>query len=217
MKKAFTFLLVATIMIGYSQKSKTPFEGLIKYSHTVVAIDKDFDVNYDYQGIGKSSDYYFKRGNIKWLTYESYFKMDLFIAKENRDYFLTNKSDSIFTLKTTGPDFKIIDTKIEKGVTKILGHSCDVLTITLKPLNAETPITKRKYYYSADYYINPEDFTKCTSSGYGVIYGAMKSIPLKIEYMFPNRTIIWEATEIKPIKLEDIFFAVDKNAHLGYW
>jgi hypothetical protein len=217
MKRIFLFLLIATTTIGYSQKSKAPFEGVIKYAHNVVAKDKDFDVNYDYQGIGKSSDYYFKKGNIKWLTYNCYFKMDLFLAKENRDYFLTSKSDSIFTMKNNGPDFRIIDTKIEKGVTKILGHSCDVLTVRLKPLNAETPVTSRKYYYSSDFYINPADFSKCTSSGYDVIYGAMKSVPLKIEYEFPNRTIIWEATEIKAQKLEDSFFTVDKNALIGYW
>ena len=98
-KSIYLLLLLLTITEVTSQVKKTEFQGLVKYTHKVIAKEKNYDVNYDYSGIGKSSDYYFKDGNIKWLTYESYFKMDLFIAKENRDYFLTNKSDSIYTMK----------------------------------------------------------------------------------------------------------------------
>lgn len=218
MKKGILYFLLLTMGLSVKGQNKVKeFTGVVKYKHNVIAKEKEYDVSYDYSGIGKSSDYYFKDGNIKWLTYNCYFKMDLFIAKENKDYFLTNQSDTIFTLKNNVRDFDIIDYKVEKSNSVILGHKCNVLQLKLKPINSETPITYRRYYFSSDFYIDPKKLEKCTSSAYDIIYGQMKSIPLKIEFEFPNRIVVWEASEIKPLVLDNRFFELEKNVLIGYW
>jgi hypothetical protein len=217
MKKIIYILLILTISDVNSQIKKQEFAGLVKYTHNVIPKEKDYDVNYDYSGIGKSSDYYFKDGNIKWLTYDCYFKMNLFISKENRDYFLTNKSDTIYTLKNNAKDFDIFDYKISKSDEVILGHKCNVLELRLKPLNADAPITFRRYYFSGDFYIDSEKLANCTANAYDIIYAQMKSIPLKIEYEFVNRIVVWEATEVKPMKFDEHFFELEQNVPTGYW
>lgn len=217
MKRILVLILLFSITVIQSQTKSNEFTGKINFIHKVIPKEKNYDVNYDYSGIGKSSDYYFKNGNIKWLTYNSYFKMNLFIANENRDYFLTNTSDSIFTLKNNVRDFDVIDYKIIKSPEKVLGHKCNILELKLKPINADTPITFRRYYFSNDFYINSNKLVNCTSNAYDIIYGQMKSIPLKIEYEFANRTVIWEATEIKEMDLDSNFFELDKNVPIGYW
>ncbi|MDI1257472.1 MAG: hypothetical protein PSV16_15365 [Flavobacterium sp.] len=216
MKKALFTIFAILLLTAAKSQVKTEFIGLVKYTHNVIPKVKDYDVNYDYSGIGKSSDYYFKDANIKWLTYESYFKMDLFIAKENRDYFLTAKSDTVFTLKNTNRDFDVVDYKITAAA-PILGHKCNVLELKLKPLDADSPVTFRRYYFSDDFYIDPKKFANCKSSAYDIIYGQMKSIPLKIEFEFENRIVVWEASEVTPMKLDSHFFEIEKNAVIGYW
>ena len=211
------FLLLSIITSVKSQVKSTEFVGLVKYIHNVIPKEKGYDVSYDYSGIGKSSDYYFKDGNIKWLTYDCYFKMDLFIASENRDYYLTNKSDTIFTIKNNVRDFDVIDYKINKSNEVVLGHKCSVLELKLKPLNADYPITFRRYYFSNDFYIDSKKLANSTSSAYDIIYTQMKSIPLKIEYEFANKIVIWEASEIKPMKLDKHFFELEKDVPIGYW
>jgi hypothetical protein len=217
MKKAILLLILVFTVGGYGQSTKTEFVGLVKFKHNVIPKQTDVDVNYDYSAIGKHSDYYFKDGNIKWLTFDSQFKMDLFIAKENRDYFEMSHTDTIFTLKNNVPDFNVVDYEVVPSPESILGRKCKVLLLTLKPTDAETPITYRRYYFSDDFYIDPADMANCKSSAYDVIYGQMKSIPLKIEYEFPNRTVVWEATEVTPMKLADDFFKLKKGAVIGYW
>ena len=215
--KRYYFAFLLFTVFSYGQNKNPLFEGLITYKHDVIPKKDSVNVNYDYAGIGRTSDYYFKNGNIKWLTYDCYFKMDLFVVKENRDYWLTNLSDTIYTLKKNVPDFRIIDYKTEKTSVKILNHNCQVLTLKLKPLDKESPITYRRYYFSNDFSIDPKKFANCTSSAYDVIYGQIKSVPLRIEYEFENRIVVWEATAIKPMKLEDSFFEISKKSVLGYW
>lgn len=216
-KNICLFLLLSIVTVVKSQTKHREFTGIIKYIHNVIPKEKDYDVNYDYSGIGKSSDYYFKDGNIKWLTYDSYFKMDLFIANENRDYYLTNKSDTIFTLKNNTRDFEIINYKVSKSNEIMQGHKCNVLELKLKPLNADLPITFRRYYFSNDFYIDSKRLENCSSNAYDVIYTQMKSIPLKIEYEFANRIVVWEALEIKQMKLDNHFFKLEKSVPIGYW
>ncbi|RZJ33039.1 MAG: hypothetical protein EOO51_15080 [Flavobacterium sp.] len=215
--KSIFLIFLFSILTAAAQNNKHEFVGLVKFAHTVVATDKDYNPDNDYAAIGRHSDYYFKDGDIKWLTYDSYFRMDLFRAKENRDYYLTNRSDSIFTPKNNDRDFDIISYNVLKSDRVILGHKCRMVELKLKPLGRETPVTYRRYYFSSDFYIDPEKLAKCTSSGYDVIYGQMKSIPLRIEFEFPGRTVVWEATEIKPMNLETSFFELAKGTPVWSW
>jgi len=211
-KHYLTLCLINLLFLAsVTAQEKKEFEGLIKYSHKVIARDSTFDVNYDYSGIGNHSDFYYKNGNYKWLTFDSYFVMDLFLTKEKKNYLQTDNPDTVLCLNSTIPDGEVLDQSIKKAVDTINGHSCDVLIIKLKPMHKDGPISYRRYYYSGDFYVDPSHFAGCKGNCYDLIYGQIKSIALRIEFEWPNRTIIWEATKIEPMKLDDSFFRLGKK------
>lgn len=215
-KHYLTFFFINLLLLSsLSAQEKKEFEGLVKYTHKVIAKDSTFDVNYDYSGIGYHSDFYYKNGNYKWLTFDSYFVMDLFLTKEKKNYLLTNNPDTILCLNSTISDGEILDYYIKKAVDTIIGYNCDVLIIKMKPLHKEGPVSYRRYYFSGDFHVDPSHFAGCKGNCYDLIYEQTKSIALRIEFEWPDRTITWEATKIKPMKLEDSFFKLAKKCFIN--
>ena len=187
------------------------FEGIIKYNHQVVAMDSSYDVNYDYSAIGKSSIYHYKNGNYKFLNQNSYFKADLFKSNELANYLLISNSDTVIYLNARIADLEIMDYSIEESVDTILNYSCDLITLKIKPINQDSPISYRRYYFSKKLPINSNHFKECKGSAYELIYRNTKSLPLRIEFEWPNRKIIWEAAEVENKKLSDDIFRVDEK------
>ena len=212
MRKSLILFFISSFftLFGFSQKP-LEFEGVISFSHTVIPKEKDYDVNYDYSGIGKTSDFYYKNGNYKWLTYNSYFIMDLFISKDKKNYLLTTSSDSMYWLNSSITDIEVLDYSITKNVDTILGYICNVLTIKLKPESKSEPISYRRYYFSNKFYVNPEHFKDCKGNCYELIYSQIKSIPLRIEFEWPNRIVIWEAVNVESKTIDESFFKLDKD------
>jgi hypothetical protein len=208
-------ILIATILLGICKigLTQTPkeFEGLIKYKHKVIAKVKGYNVKYDYSGIGYNSEFYYKSGHYKWLTFNAYFLMDLFDPIAEKDYFLTTSSDTLMALDNTKADLSIIDSKTEFSVDTIAGHVCNVFIFHAKPIDKEGPISIRKYYYSNNFYVNPVHFSNCKSNGMNFIYSNIKSIALRIVLEWPNKIITWEAEKVQEMNLKNDFFKLDKN------
>jgi hypothetical protein len=213
MKKSLkTLILIIFIpVLTFSQIMSDEFEGIIKYKHKVIAKDSTYNVDYDYSAIGKYSEYYYKDGDYIFVNHNSYFKADLFKSQELRDYLLLNNSDTVFCLDSRVPDVEVIEYNITKSVDTILNYPCDLITLKLKPVNKEFPISYRRYYFSKQLQINPIHFKQCKGNAYELIYENTKSLPLKIEFEWPNKVIIWEAYEVNKQKLDNDIFKKQDN------
>lgn len=209
MKKLFLLLLTSFSL--FAQNSTKEFEGIIKYNHKVIAKESTYNVDYDYSAIGKNSEYYYKNGDYKFVNHDCYFKADLFKSKELNNYLVLDKSDTVFVVNSRITDVQIVDFTIKKSAETILGYSCNVLTLTLKPTDKDGPISYRRYYFSKQLSINPEHFKLCKGNAYDFIFEKAKALPLKIEFEWPNRTIVWDAYEVKKQPLKDDLFEKQAN------
>jgi hypothetical protein len=213
MKKSLkTLILILFIPVfTYSQIVSDEFEGIIKYNHKVIAKDSSYNVEYDYSGIGKNSEYYYKEGDYIFVNHNSYFKADLFKSKELHNYLILNNSDTVFYLDSKVSDIEVIEYNIKESADTILNYPCDLITLKLKPVNKESPISFRRYYFSKQLHINPDHFKQCKGNAYELIYENTKSLALKIEYEWPNKVITWEAYEVTKQKLDDAIFKKQNN------
>lgn len=213
MKKAifFLILLMSIPFFSFSQSGFKEFEGIIKYKHEVVAKENSYDVEYDYSAIGKQSEYYFKNGDYKFVNHDSYFKADLYKSNELRNYLILEKSDTVFSLNSRVADIEIVDFEIKKSATIILGYHCDLLTLKLKPVGGETPISYRRYYFAQKLSIDPSHFKSCKANAYDFIFEKAKALPLQIEFEWPNKLIRWKAYDVVNQKLDADFFEKQKT------
>lgn len=213
MKKQ-TFFLVSLLLISlisFSQNSTKEFEGIIKYNHEVEAKESSYNVDYDYSGIGKQSEYYYKNGDYRFVNHNCYFKGDLFKSKEIKNYLVLEKTDTVYSLNSRIADFEIVDFEIKKSATTIIGYKCDLLTLKIKPISSEGPISYRRYYYSSKLPIDPSHFKNCKANAYELIFEKAKALPLQIEFEWPNKLIRWKAYEVLSQKLNDSFFEKEDN------
>ena len=208
-------LLIALPLFSFSQAVKE-FEGVIKYKHTVIAKDSLYNVAYDYSGIGYQSEFYYKAGDYKFVNHNSYFKADLFRSKETRNYLLLNNSDTVFCVNSKKTDAEIVDYSIQMAADTILGNSCNLITIKLKPIGQESPVSYRRYYYSDKLPIDPAHFLGCKANAYELIYEKARSLALRIEFEWPNKILRWQAYEIIPQALNDSIFKKENNWVLNF-
>ena len=198
----------------YAQKKKAEFEGFIKYDHKITAKDSSYNVEYDYAALGRHSEFYYKSGNTKFANQDAYFKADLFRSKDYMDYLLFNNSDTVLCLDARKSDVEVLEFDVKESADTILNYSCNLLTIKLKPVDRDAPISYRRYYYSKKLAVNPDHFKGCKGNCYDLIYAQMQAVPLKIEFEWPNKIVTWQASEIVQQPLKDEVFEVDKKAVL---
>mgnify|MGYP006201462323 FL=1 len=188
------------------------FEGVIKYKHTVTPKKDNYDVNFDYTALGKKSEYYYKKGNYKFVNHDAFFAGDLYLTAQTANYLLLNNSDTVYRVDGTVTDMDIMEVEVKEAEEKILGHSCMIVTLKIIPTGQDGPVSYRRYYCSTDFPINPEYFAKCKGNAYDVIYEKSRSLPLKIEFEWPDRLITWEAYQAGPQKVSGKQFELKKKA-----
>lgn len=196
------------------QEQNEYFEGIIEFEHIVTPKDSNYNVNYDYGGIGTSSTYYFKEGNLMFKNKNGYFKKSIFKSKENRVFLFTVQSDTVMTLDGRLNDADLIDYRFEDFDEQILGYDCKILIIKLKPKGREYPVSTRRYFYPKAILINGSQFNDCYATFYNLVYGESNSVPLRIEYEWPNRIVRWEAKSIEKKNLDIKLFKIDVNTIL---
>jgi hypothetical protein len=205
------FLLIFAPLASFSQTDTQEFEGTIKYNHLVISKDKNYNINVDYQAIGKHSEYYYKEGNYKFVNHDAYFKADLFRSKYLRNFLVLSHSDTVLSVDSRIADLEVIEFEVKEGVDTILNYPCHVISLKLKPINQDSPISYRRYYFSEKVPINPAFFKHCKGNAYELIYSTSKSLPLKIEFEWPDRTVIWEAYEVVEEKISNDVFRIEPN------
>lgn len=213
MKSAFRLAILASCFFcTVNLTAQKEFEGVIKYKHTVTPKKESYDVNFDYTALGKKSEYYYKKGNYKFVNHDAYFAGDLYLTAQTANYLLLNKSDTVYRVDGTVTDMDIMDVEVKESEEKILGHSCMVVVLKLIPVGQDGPVSYRRYYCSTDFPVNPEYFAKCKGNAYDVIYEKSRSLPLKIEFEWPDRIITWEAYQAAAQKVNAKMFEIKKKA-----
>ena len=213
LKRLSSVLISLMIFACCKQKVNEDFEGYISYEHKFGSSNKYYNDSSDRKFLGTHSDYYYKDGNYKWLSYDCYNLMDLHLRKDDMNYFLTSKSDTLYVSNSTNPNERILDYKISESKDKILGYSCRILTIRTVSLNEKDSfIWKRDFYFSDEVKMNPEMFKNRNHNSQNFISSKMNSLPLKIVVHQRDRDIIWEATKITWEKLDNSFFQIPENS-----
>jgi hypothetical protein len=108
----------------------------------------------------------------------------------------------------------VVEFKITKSVDTILNYPCNLLTLKIKPVGREYPVSYRRYYFSEKLPVDPAHFKGCAGNAYELIFENTKSLPLRIEFEWPEKIVIWEAYEVIPQGLKEATFQLDKKAVL---
>lgn len=215
-------IIIALLFLGLlpkfalSQPVIEEFEGVIKYNHHVIAKDSSYDVSYDYSALGKFSEYYYRDGDYKFVNHDCYFRSDLFKHEELKNYLLLDNSDTVLCINSRKPDVDILDFSVKRLADTIINYPCDLITIKMKPNDRDSPVSYRRYYFTRKLPVNPAHFKNCKGNAYDFIYETAQSLPLRIEFEWPNRIIVWEAYEVSKQKIDKNLFELQKNSLIEY-
>ena len=199
-------ILLSTICFGQKVQE---FEGKITYKHFVTAIDSLYNVEDDYEYAGKTSIFFYKEGNYKWVNDNAYVEMEIFSNSERTSCLKFKENDTILKLQSNIENEKIIEFSITKNGENILGKKCDVLIIKA---GSNGNLWERRYSFNKDYKINPESFNNYKYNSTDFIYSKTKSLPLKIELIFKDRKVTYIAMKIERIEVPLEIFNFPQNA-----
>ena len=194
--KLFLFLVFQFGFFGIG-KSQTinEFEGVITYSHQIIALEKGYNVEDDYKIDGKESKFNYKKGFYKWLFYpDCYVEMEMFHPYDTVIYLKFQPSDTLNVYSIKPSTETIIDYKIFPNADTVLGNVCDRLVIKAKGEKSEWI---RQYSYTAKFPLDPSHFQRYTHNSLNLIYSLMKALPLKIELIYKDRKISYTAIQVE--------------------
>ena len=210
-------IIIAILFLGLlpknalAQPAIAEFEGVIKYKHHVIAKDSSYDVNYDYASLGKYSEYYYKDGDYRFVNHDCFYKAEMFRHQDVKNYLLLDNSDTVLCINSRKSDLDILDLNVKHLADTIINYPCDLITIKMRPSDRDSPVSYRRYYFSTKLPVNPVHFKDCKGNAYDKIYETTRSLPLRIEFEWPSRIIVWEAYEVSRQKIEMGLFDIPKN------
>lgn len=138
MKKFVTIVMsvLTTTLFGQAFEGKIVYQ--TSYQSKIPSVtDQQFTVM-----MGSKQEYLIKGGNYKSNANGTMFIWQLYINKDNKLYNKMSNSGTVFWNDgSTNPD-EVLNAKVNKNVTEILGYTCDELVLTCKS-------GIQKYYYNS--------------------------------------------------------------------
>lgn len=199
--KVFIFLLGAFFSTAVWGQH---FEGKIVYSNSYsskipTVADDQFN-----SMLGSEQEYFIKDGNYKSVTNGTFVLWQLYNQKTNKLFTKMANSESVLWNDGSTNTDEVLKAELNKGVTNILGYSCDELILTCKS-------GVQKYYFNAKLSVDPKVFQNHRFANWYEFLSRSKALPLKMS--IETEQFIFEsvATEITPIKLEKSFFELPAN------
>lgn len=205
MKKILTIALaILTVATVFGQT----FEGKITYHNSFkskMPNMKDEQLN---SMMGSEQEYYIKGGDYKSVSNGTFSQWQLYINKDNKLYAKMSNSETILWNDGSVNTDSVIKVQLNKGVTEILGYTCDELILTCKS-------GTQKYYFNSKLGVDSKLYS---NHKYGNWYDYLKqanALPLKM--IIDNQQFILEcvATEVQPLKLDDKKFKLPENVKTG--
>ncbi len=186
-------LLVSLTVFGQN------FEGEIIYQSTYTSKNPTITDDRLTSMMGSTQDYYIKGASYKSTVNGTILEWQLYIPAENKLYTkMTNKSTAVSSDAGINED-SVLSYVLNKEVTDILGYKCDELI-----LNSRSGT--EKYYFSPKLSIDPNNFTNHKLGNWYTYVSIAKAVPLKIEVENPQFNVVYVATAVKPLKLNDSIF-----------
>ena len=175
------------------------FEGEIIYQSTYKSKNPTITDDRLTSMMGSTEDYFIKGAAYKSKVNGTLLEWQLYIPAENKLYTkMTNKSAAISSDASINDD-SVLSFVLNKEMTDILGYKCDELT-----LNSRSGT--EKYYFSSKLSIDPKNFVNHKLGNWYDYVSIAKAVPLKIEVENPQFNVVYMATAIKPLKLDDSIF-----------
>lgn len=209
-KNSIFIILLLCISFGFIslQSNSQFFEGEIIYTNTYKSKSPKLKDQQLSSMLGPTHYYYIKGGNYKTLTNGMFAQWQLYKYKENRIYNKMTYTDTVFYLNAAEHDDEVLNFKITKNATVILGYKCDELILTCRS-------GVHKYYYNSTLRVNSNLYLNHAFANYYAYLSKTNAVPLKSIIEDAEFTMTSVATEIKPKKLEDSFFDLPADSKLA--
>ena len=197
-------------MFLFAQKQKE-FEGIIKYNHSYIFDSEGIDTAEIINLFGRSSVFYYKEGNYKWIR-ESSSKKDYeyFDAKTQTVYSQYHNNDTLFLYQRNGYNDSLSLYVEDTAFYKICDIDCKMAgTITFTMGDTDMRVD-RAIYYSPKIYIPPNRFSGYRTYATNKVINKTQAWPLKIvlasaqmlfTYTIEAAEIIYKKLEMKEVSL----------------
>lgn len=201
MKTSVLLLLAVFITtIAFGQN----FEGKIVYTNSYKSKSPTVSDAQWNAMLGTKQEYFIKSGDYKSILNGSLVQWQLYNNKDNKLYNKVANSETIYW--NDGSEYKdsVLDYKVNKGVTKILGNKCDELILTCKS-------SIQKYYFSSNYKINSKLFINHKFGNWYDYLSKSNAVPLKVVMEMDQFVLESTATEIIPQNIDSSMFELPIN------
>ena len=189
----YLFFLFRSSAFGQSFEGEIIYQSTYKSKNPTITDDRLTSM------MGSTEDYFIKGAAYKSTVNGTLLEWQLYIPAENKLYTkMTNKSAAISSDAGINDD-SVLSFVLNKEVTDILGYKCDELT-----LNSRSGI--EKYYFSSKLSIDPKNFVNHKLGNWYDYVSIAKAVPLKIDVENPQFNVVYMATSVKPLKLDDSMF-----------
>ena len=123
--------------------------------------------------MGTEQDFFYKAGNYKSVVNGTTMEYMLYIADSSKMYMKMVNMDLLMRTDATKETDQILHTQLNKNADTILGFVCDELIMKAKN-------STHKYYFNADFKINPTESANHKASNWSAYLSAAKALPLKM-------------------------------------
>lgn len=202
MKKLIASLLTVAATLTMTAQN---FEGKITYANTWKS--KSFMMNDKKLTslMGDKQEYIVKDGNYKSTPNGTWIQWTMYINKDNKIYSKLLNNETIYFSDAKESEDVILDIKLNKGVTEILGHKCDELVLTCKS-------GVQKYYFSDDVKVDSKQYINHKFGNWYDVMRMSNAWPLKMIIENDKSSMESVATEIKEMPLDAKLFEIPADA-----
>ena len=209
MKKVISQTVLLLFVLSATAQS---FEGKISYSNSYQSKLANLKSEQLNSMMGTKQDYYIKGSDYKSVFNGAFTKMQLYKALENKSYTLTGKNDTLYWEDYSTNKDEAVKYELQKNKDTVLGIACDVLIVQANK-------SKTYFYFNSKYSVKSELFKQHNYGNWFYTISKTKALPLKTIYETDQFIVTSTATEIKEMKLEDVFFEIPdkKKIAKAYW
>lgn len=202
MRKTFTLLLFCFFSCAVFAQT---FEGKIVYSNQFKSKIEGVSDEQLTNMMGTTQTYYIKEGNYKSEINGTKLLWMLYVNKDNKLYLKLTNSEALLYNDAGVNKEAVVKAEINKGVTQILGYTCDELILTCKN-------SVEKYYFNSSLPVDANLFVKHKYGNWYDFVSRSNALPLKMVIQSAEYSLESTATAVIPQKMEPSFFVLPAGA-----
>ncbi|MBS1601896.1 MAG: hypothetical protein JST42_04460 [Bacteroidetes bacterium] len=206
MKKLLVLLVVQVILIAFSANAQS-FEGEIVYTNNYVSKVQGVSGDRMAAMLGKKQEYFIKGGYYKSVLNGSMVAWQVYDYNQNRLFTRMPAQDTVMSQDASENADSVISYEIKKDAATILGNRCDELVL-------KTRAGSETFFYNPKYKLDVASFSRHLYGNWAFYAAKTGAVPLKMVIETPQFTMESEASEIKPMRLENSFFMVDGRPNM---